>query len=618
MPAFALPSFLGRGASQSWFLASEMHSRNRPLTFDSRVSLVIGGMLGIVVTAVLVALAVMIVDRVRFEPERARLREAQRAVVLGHQTMLDQEKVLQNHLTAHALRSDAAAPDASALERANAVLGRALGTEPELAALLVNKRLAETALITLWTSIARARDVADDALLAHERELLDAYRAREVALVSGIDVRNRDIEAAMQTTLELGAALELLVLVGVGLFALRQRRALHDAVLEPLHDLLAAIRSVREGKLDAPMPTSGTLELREIGVGLAEMTHTLADERVRREAQENEAREYSHRLRIVLEAAREISESLNLDYVLRAVSNAAVRLARGPLEITIWIVDDETKRLIPTFNSEGPKGAPEGLSPLDIGEGMVGRATRHGRTILEPIAQGDLSLITNCAFPMIVGARVIGVMAARPTPVPRPNNPEFVYVMEMLASHAGAAIESARLHELTERRSHMDALTRSFNRHRLEEDLADECRRSARYARPLSVIMLDVDNFKIVNDTYGHARGDAVLQHVAEAVRGAVRATDSVYRYGGEEFLVMLRETGGPAATELAERLRRRVEQYFTSDISGAVTASFGVAELDPVQPTPSAIIEAADRALYEAKRSGRNCVSVAPQRLDA
>src|SRR4029077_5710090 len=141
-----------------------------------------------------------------------------------------------------------------------------------------------------------------------------------------------------------------------------------------------------------------------------------------------------------------------------------------------------------------------------------------------------------------------------------------------------------------EERSQLDALTRSLNRRRLDEDLTAECRRSARYARPLSVIMLDVDHFKVFNDTHGHLRGDAILQNLADALRGEVRATDSVYRFGGEEFLILLRETGAAAAGELAERLRGRLEQYFAQDASARITASFGVAELDPSNTTPFAV----------------------------
>ncbi|MDP8999674.1 MAG: sensor domain-containing diguanylate cyclase [Myxococcota bacterium] len=554
-----------------------------------------GWVVGLLVVAVGIPLVVLLLVRLHFEPHRTRLHDAHEAVAMGHQATVDQ--------------------DALGLQNANARLARAIAPDPDLTLLLIEARADEAVGMRVDGHDHRSTGAgpAGDRLLARDTPAFDTYRARERALVSGIDAKARAIDQALRATLEAGAALELLLLVAIGLIALRQRHAVHDAVMGPIDDLRMAIRRVRDGDLDAAVLARGALELRHVAADLADMTRALSNERARREAQENKVREYARRLRVVLEAARELSESLNLDYVLRSVSHTAALVARDVIEVTIWIVDDQTKRLIPTFYSEGPKGKPLGIEPLDLGEGVAGRAARYGRTILEPPAHGDLNLVVSAAFPMVVGARVIGIMVAKPSPGPGTKSSEFVYIMETLASHAGAAIESARLHALPDAGSQVDALTRSLNRHRLDEDLADECRRSARYARPLSVIMLDVDNFKSVNDTHGHARGDAVLQHVAETVRGALRTTDSVYRYGGEEFVVLLRETGAQAAKELAERLRRRVEQCFTHDVSGAITASFGVAELDPDEPTPTAVVEAADRALYESKRAGRNRVSLAP-----
>src|SRR3984893_9004769 len=128
----------------------------------------------------------------------------------------------------------------------------------------------------------------------------------------------------------------------------------------------------------------------------------------------------------------------------------------------------------------------------------------------------------------------------------------------MLATHAATAIESARLHELTEERSQTDALTRLFNRRRLEEDLDGECKRCIRYGRPLAFVMLDVDHFKAFNDAHGHPQADPALQEVAGVIGGCVRTTDTAYRYGGEEFCVLLRETSGKDAMVFAERLRQR------------------------------------------------------------
>jgi diguanylate cyclase (GGDEF)-like protein len=183
-----------------------------------------------------------------------------------------------------------------------------------------------------------------------------------------------------------------------------------------------------------------------------------------------------------------------------------------------------------------------------------------------------------------------------------------IEVLEMLATHAATAIESARLHEVIEERGQMDALTRLFNRRRLDEDLDAECKRCARYQRPLAFVMLDVDHFKVFNDTHGHPQADEALQQVADVISGCTRTTDTAYRYGGEEFCILLRETTGQDAMLFAERVRARIEQRFVSS-GGGITASFGVADFGPDTATPRSLVEAADAAMYESKHAGRNRV---------
>lgn len=138
-------------------------------------------------------------------------------------------------------------------------------------------------------------------------------------------------------------------------------------------------------------------------------------------------------------------------------------------------------------------------------------------------------------------------------------------------------------------------------------------RRCRRYRRPLSFIMLDVDHFKKLNDTRGHAKGDEVLQELGRVLEETVRETDTAYRYGGEEFSILVRETGLDGARELAERLRQRLESHFASEGGDPpVTASFGVASFSETMAGSAEMVRAADGSLYEAKRAGRNRVAVA------
>jgi diguanylate cyclase (GGDEF)-like protein/PAS domain S-box-containing protein len=166
--------------------------------------------------------------------------------------------------------------------------------------------------------------------------------------------------------------------------------------------------------------------------------------------------------------------------------------------------------------------------------------------------------------------------------------------------------------------SETDPLTGLSNRRRLEHDLVIECDRAMRYHRPLSFIMLDADNFKDFNDANGHQAGDEVLRDLAAIFAETLRASDTAYRYGGEEFCLLLRETAAAEAMLVAERIRVRLEQHHSGE-AGAVTASFGVATFAAHGQEPEAFVEAADKALYAAKRAGRNCVvlSTTEQRRD-
>ena len=224
------------------------------------------------------------------------------------------------------------------------------------------------------------------------------------------------------------------------------------------------------------------------------------------------------------------------------------------------------------------------------------RACRRGggdgrAVVVEPVAaasgEGPVGGLDNVAgpgltVPMVDGDEVVGVIdlpgvagaalgAAKGDALP---------LLEALATHAAVAIANARLHAETECRSVTDALTQLPNRRRLDADLAAECERAHRFGRPLSVVMVDVDHFKAFNDCYGHTEGDRVLRLVAAALAAGVRDVDTVYRYGGEEFCAIVRESDAQSTATLADRLRLLVKAKSAEELDDVgVTASFGVAE---------------------------------------
>ncbi|MCI0341055.1 MAG: diguanylate cyclase response regulator [Planctomycetales bacterium] len=184
-----------------------------------------------------------------------------------------------------------------------------------------------------------------------------------------------------------------------------------------------------------------------------------------------------------------------------------------------------------------------------------------------------------------------------------------------LADHLALLVDSARVHDRLEREATTDALTGLLNRRALGERLRDEVRRSRRYRRPLSVLVVDVDGLKPVNDSLGHAGGDRVIREVAKILRRVRRSLDVVFRYGGDEFVVLCPETSGPWAVRLAERLRLRVEKARIPNPRDAgqslsLTLSVGVASFGPEDASPAALLRRADAACYAAKRAGRNRVA--------
>jgi diguanylate cyclase (GGDEF)-like protein len=164
--------------------------------------------------------------------------------------------------------------------------------------------------------------------------------------------------------------------------------------------------------------------------------------------------------------------------------------------------------------------------------------------------------------------------------------------------------------------SSRDTLTGLYNRWFVLEKIDSELNRALRHGSPMSLLMLDLDHFKLVNDTWGHAAGDQVLQEIGKLLKESCRVYDVPGRYGGEEFCVVLPETKMNNTTTVAERIRQRLETSTITcgDVSIAVTASIGIAGMesgDSVVLSPADLIERADRALYAAKNRGRNRVEL-------
>ncbi|HEY9404054.1 MAG TPA: diguanylate cyclase [Pyrinomonadaceae bacterium] len=220
------------------------------------------------------------------------------------------------------------------------------------------------------------------------------------------------------------------------------------------------------------------------------------------------------------------------------------------------------------------------------------------------------------SYPIITGGRKVGVINMTDKAGGEPYDELDLQLLESMAPQMALALDRAGWHQKATQfqlLSITDPLTGLLNRRYLEERLAEEFERSKRHRFPMSFLMIDIDNFKEYNDRHGHQAGDLALEITAQCLKSALRSADVASRYGGEEFSILLPQTSGTEALVIAERIRSRVEKssypHGESQPGGAITVSIGISAFGPKLETPSAIIGAADHALYVAKSRGKNCV---------
>jgi diguanylate cyclase (GGDEF)-like protein/PAS domain S-box-containing protein len=266
--------------------------------------------------------------------------------------------------------------------------------------------------------------------------------------------------------------------------------------------------------------------------------------------------------------------------------------------------------------------------PRPIGDGPVGRAITTRQPVLIPeINPEEMGALLNPGYedylehfgiysllviPLIAQGQVVGTLGVSRQDPGRDYTADDLAFLQNLGNHAALALMNASLHELVKQQARSDPLTGLYNR-RYFFDLSEvEFARSRRHHHPIAMLMMDLDHFKNVNDTYGHLVGDQVLRSVAERCSATIRGTDLIGRLGGDEFAVLLPETELISAFSLAERIRKAVAELVVPTEGGEVrlTVSIGVAARTDSTCDLSELFQRADEALYKAKRSGRGQVA--------
>ncbi|MCC6190953.1 MAG: diguanylate cyclase [Anaerolineales bacterium] len=360
----------------------------------------------------------------------------------------------------------------------------------------------------------------------------------------------------------------------------------------------------------------------DVDVMLAAIGQALTVERLRRERAEALAalERRVHQLETLQTIGRALTASLDLDQVLVSVVEAAVRLTAADGG-ALYLLDDRGAQLALRTVLRADEG---GARPADepAADALAARVARTNqpevwRPPVDQPPQTSVPAGPALYVPLRLREEMFGVLAVDSRRGGRALDETEVGPLSTLADHAAIAIANARLFARLQLQSTTDDLTGLYNRRHLLSLAEREFRRVRRFNRALSTIMLDIDHFKQVNDTYGHAAGDDVIAEVARRLRTNIRSIDLIGRYGGEEFVLVLPETGLAGARLVAERLRRAIAltPVPTAADRLPITISLGVADAQADVGELAALIARADQAMYAAKQAGRNRVLIYPAR---
>ncbi|MFI6259547.1 diguanylate cyclase [Micromonospora zamorensis] len=431
------------------------------------------------------------------------------------------------------------------------------------------------------------------------------------------------------------------VVVLAGLLAVLTAWRLARVTTRPLVELAGAVDRVAQGDLTARVPVRSRDELGRLAAAFNRMTRETGSYVAALTSNRDQLRGHLAVLGDTLASTHDLQR------ILRVILHSAIG-ATGARAGAVLLV--EAGGVLVAQCTEGldgrwPEGDTDGSSTLrvPVGVGVVGAVAATGepqRGRVEPteVPSGEPRCRTYVAVPFAApgggaaatlsgsgdeagAAAALGVLALYDRLGADEFDDDDLVTLRTFAGHAAVAVDNVRVHEEAQRLSLTDPLTGLWNYRYLRESIRREVERASRFGRMLSILAMDLDRFKDVNDTYGHAAGDTVLAEFARRVRGEIREVDLAFRQGGEEFVLLLPETDARGAAIVAERLGAAVRETPIAVEAYAgpvlVTVSVGIAVYPDNGSTGREVLEAADDALYAAKAAGRDTYRVAEVRPD-
>jgi diguanylate cyclase (GGDEF)-like protein len=338
-------------------------------------------------------------------------------------------------------------------------------------------------------------------------------------------------------------------------------------------------------------------------------------------------------LRVFHDVARALTSSLDLDSILRAIMLQMEQFFE-PESWSLLIVDDQQQNLYYAV-AAGESSSDRNLR-VRMGEGIAGWVAQHGELVIvsesgqeiipgfEPSSEVRFHLPSDTrsaspvrsviCMPLRWQERTLGVIELLNYRVDTLTG-ETMAFLHVLCDYAAIAIQNVRAVERIQELTITDDCTGLFNSRHLFSVTESEIERSRRFSLPFSLIFIDLDHFKNVNDLHGHLTGSRLLSEIAATIKHSVRGIDSAFRYGGDEFIVLLPQTGKDAALDVTQRLLhalRETRYLVTEGLELQMTASFGIASYPEDGETIQDIIGAADQMMYLVKNSSRGNIAVA------